>query len=92
MNGTTKSSVANHIAETVAGVVTIRAFEEEYRYFVKNLDLIDINASSFFHSFASNEWLILRLETVAAVVLSFSALCMVLFPPGTFTSGETWSL
>ncbi|BAU02169.1 hypothetical protein VIGAN_11161900 [Vigna angularis var. angularis] len=87
MNGTTKSFVANHIAETVAGVVTIRAFEEEYRYFVKNLDLIDINASSFFHSFASNEWLILRLETVAAVVLSFSALCMVLFPPGTFTSG-----
>ncbi|CAJ1953010.1 unnamed protein product [Sphenostylis stenocarpa] len=88
MNGTTKSFIANHIAETVAGVVTIRAFEEEYRYFAKNLDLIDINATPFFHSFASNEWLILRLEIVAAVVLTFAALCMVLFPPGTFTSGE----
>jgi len=47
INGTTKSFVANHIAETVAGAVTIRAFEEEYRYFVKNLDLIYTNASPF---------------------------------------------
>ncbi|CAJ1953022.1 unnamed protein product [Sphenostylis stenocarpa] len=29
MNGTTKSFVANHVAETVAGAITIRAFEEE---------------------------------------------------------------
>ncbi|XP_020206051.1 ABC transporter C family member 10 isoform X1 [Cajanus cajan] len=87
MNGTTKSFIANHIAESVAGVVTIRAFEEEDRFFAKNLDLIDINASPFFHSFSSNEWLIQRLEIVAAVVLASAALCMVLFPPGTFSSG-----
>ncbi|RDX92677.1 ABC transporter C family member 10, partial [Mucuna pruriens] len=87
MNGTTKSFLANHIAETVAGVVTIRAFEEEDRFFVKNLDLIDNNASPFFHGFASNEWLILHLEIVAAVVLASTALSLVLFPSGTFTSG-----
>ncbi|KAK8940108.1 ABC transporter C family member 10 [Platanthera guangdongensis] len=29
INGTTKSLVANHLAESVSGVVTIRAFEEE---------------------------------------------------------------
>jgi ATP-binding cassette subfamily C (CFTR/MRP) protein 2 len=50
INGTTKSSLANHVAETVAGAATIRAFEEEDRSFEKNLDLIDINASAFFHS------------------------------------------
>jgi len=88
MNGTTKSSLANHVAETVAGAATIRAFEEEDRSFEKNLDLIDINASAFFHSFASNEWLIQRLETISAVVLTAAALCMVMLPPGTFTSGE----
>ncbi|CAJ1953016.1 unnamed protein product [Sphenostylis stenocarpa] len=87
MNGTTKSIVANHVAETTAGVVTIRAFGQEDRFFEKNLDLIDINASPFFHSFASNEWLIQRLEIVSAVLLSSTALCMVILPEGTFTSG-----
>ncbi|PNX94653.1 ABC transporter C family member 10-like protein [Trifolium pratense] len=88
MNGTTKSSLANHVNETVAGAATIRAFDEEDRSFEKNLDLIDINASALFHSFASNEWLIQRLETISAVVLTAAALCIVMCPPGTFTSGE----
>nr|XP_027186555.1 ABC transporter C family member 10-like isoform X2 [Cicer arietinum] len=87
MSGTTKSHLANHVAETVAGTMTIRAFEEEDRFFEKNLDLIDINASASFHNFASNEWLIQRLETITAVVLSSAALCMVMLPSGTFTSG-----
>ncbi|XP_019442088.1 PREDICTED: ABC transporter C family member 10-like isoform X2 [Lupinus angustifolius] len=87
LNGTTKSFVANHLAESVAGAVTIRAFEEEDRFFTKNLDLIDVNASPYFHSFAANEWLIQRLETVSAVVLASAALCMVVLPPGTFSSG-----
>ncbi|MED6144924.1 Multidrug resistance-associated protein 7 [Stylosanthes scabra] len=87
LNGTTKSYVANHLAESVAGAVTIRAFEEEDRFFAENLHLIDVNASPFFHTFAANEWLIQRLETVSAVVLASAALCMVILPPGTFTSG-----
>lgn len=87
INGTTKSLVANHLAESVAGAMTIRAFEEEDRFFAKNLNLIDTNASPFFHNFAANEWLIQRLETVSATVLSSSALCMVLLPPGTFGAG-----
>ncbi|GAU26414.1 hypothetical protein TSUD_278590 [Trifolium subterraneum] len=87
MSGTTKSYLANHVAETVAGAVTIRAFEEEDRFFKKNLDLIDMNASTFFHCFASNDWLTQRLETISALVLSSAALCMVILPPGTFTSG-----
>ncbi|KAI9086573.1 hypothetical protein K1719_031434 [Acacia pycnantha] len=87
LNGTTKSYIANHLAESVAGAMTIRAFEEEDRFFVKNLDLIDFNASPFFHNFTANEWLIQRLETVSAFVLVSAALCMVVLPPGTFSSG-----
>ena len=88
INGTTKSLVANHLAESVAGAVIIRAFEEEERFFNKILELIDVNASPFFHSFAANEWLIQRLETLAAIVLSSAAFCMVLLPPETFRSGK----
>lgn len=88
LNGTTKSLVANHLAESIAGAMTIRAFEEEDRFFAKNLDLIDTNASPFFQTFAANEWLIQRLETLSATVISSAAFCMVLLPPGTFTPGE----
>lgn len=88
INGTTKSFVANHLAESVAGATIIRAFKEEDRFFAKNLDLIDANASPFFHNFAANEWLIQRLETLAAAVLASSALCMVLLPPGTLSPGK----
>ncbi|KAK4839211.1 hypothetical protein QYF36_020069 [Acer negundo] len=87
INGTTKSLVANHLAESIAGAMTIRAFEEEDRFFTKNLDLIDTNASPFFHNFAANEWLIGRLEILSAAVVASAALCMVLLPSGTFTSG-----
>jgi ATP-binding cassette subfamily C (CFTR/MRP) protein 2 len=88
INGTTKSLVANHLAESVAGAMTIRAFEEEERFFAKNLVLVDTNASPFFHSFSANEWLIQRLEILSATVLASAALCMALLPPGTFGSGE----
>ncbi|XP_073110612.1 ABC transporter C family member 10 isoform X2 [Elaeis guineensis] len=87
INGTTKSLVANHLAESVAGTITIRAFGEEDRFFAKNLMLVDKNASPFFHNFAASEWLIQRLETMSAAILSSSALVMALLPPGTFGSG-----
>ncbi|KNA25299.1 hypothetical protein SOVF_007830 [Spinacia oleracea] len=87
INGTTKSLVANHLAESIAGAITIRAFKEEDRFFAKSLDIIDTNASPFFHNFAANEWLIQRLETLCAIVLAAAALCMVLLPIGTFSSG-----
>lgn len=87
INGTTKSLVANHLAESLSGSMTIRAFKGEDRFFVKCLELIDKNASPFFLNFASTEWLIQRLEVISAAVLSSSALIMVLLPQGTLSSG-----
>uniref|UniRef100_A0A803MIJ7 ABC-type xenobiotic transporter n=1 Tax=Chenopodium quinoa TaxID=63459 RepID=A0A803MIJ7_CHEQI len=88
MNGTTKSLIANHLAESIAGAITIRAFEEEERFFAKSLDIIDMNASPFFHNFTASEWLIQRLETLSATVLAAAALCMVFLPTGTFSSAN----
>ncbi|CAL4892711.1 unnamed protein product [Urochloa decumbens] len=87
INGTTKSAMANHLGESILGAVTIRAFEEEDRFFAKNLELVDKNASPFFYNFAATEWLIQRLETMSALVLSFSAFVMALLPTGTFSPG-----
>ena len=92
LNGTTKSLIVNLLAESIAGAATIRAFKEEDRFFAKILDLIDTNASSFFHNFAASEWLILRIETLSATVLGAAALCMDLLPHGTFSPGRILSL
>ncbi|KAM3195238.1 hypothetical protein ACQJBY_071375 [Aegilops geniculata] len=87
INGTTKSALANHLGESISGAITIRAFEEEDRFFAKNLDLVDRNASPYFYNFAATEWLIQRLEIMSAAVLSFSAFVMALLPQGTFSPG-----
>ena len=88
MNGTTKSSLASSLAESIAGAMTIRAFGEEDRFFSKYLGLIDENASPHFHSFSANEWLIQRLETMCAIVLSSSALAITLLPFKASESGK----
>ncbi|KAM0892633.1 hypothetical protein ACQ4PT_025627 [Festuca glaucescens] len=87
INGTTKSALANHLGESISGAITIRAFEEEDRFFDKNSDLVDKNAIPYFYNFAATEWLIQRLEIMSAAVLSVSAFLMVLLPPGTFIPG-----
>ncbi|XP_057483470.1 ABC transporter C family member 10-like isoform X2 [Actinidia eriantha] len=87
IDGTTKSSVASHIAESIAGAMTIRAFGEEDRFFAEYLHLIDRNASPFFHGFSANEWLIQRLEMICAIVLSSSALAMIMSHLGASDSG-----
>ncbi|XVE57998.1 hypothetical protein DITRI_Ditri04bG0134900 [Diplodiscus trichospermus] len=87
INGTTKSLVASHLAESIAGASTIRAFGERDRFFLRNLNLINADASSDFHSFSANEWLIQRLEIPCALVLSLSALAMTLLPVGASASG-----
>ncbi|KAK9147330.1 hypothetical protein Scep_006087 [Stephania cephalantha] len=87
INGTTKSALANHLAETIAGAMTIRAFKKEDRFVSKNFDLIDKNASPYFHYFSANEWLIERLEILGAIVMSASVLALVLLPPGTISAG-----
>ncbi|KAJ9706102.1 hypothetical protein PVL29_001594 [Vitis rotundifolia] len=91
INGTTKSFVASHLAESIAGAMTIRAFREEDRHFSKNLDFIDINASPFFYSFTANEWLIQRLEILCAIVLSSSALALTLLHTSASKSGRCFS-
>ncbi|KAJ0047666.1 hypothetical protein Pint_15046 [Pistacia integerrima] len=87
MNGTTKSSLASYLAESIFRTMTIRAFEDENRFFSKNLQYIDMNASTSFHSYSANEWLVQCLEMICAIVLSSSTLAMTFLPLGPSASG-----
>ncbi|CAN0841085.1 ABC transporter C family member 10 [Linum grandiflorum] len=87
INGTSMSTLASHLAESIAGAMTIRAFGEEERLFAKNLELIDRNASSYLHSFSANEWLVQRLEFLCAIILSSTTLAMAMLDLGASASG-----
>ncbi|MCD7446346.1 hypothetical protein HAX54_005953 [Datura stramonium] len=89
LNGTTMSLVANHLAESISGIMTIRAFGQEGRFFFKNLEFIDKNARPIFHTFSAAEWLILRVEIICAIVMSSWMLGMTSLHRGSSVSGLT---
>ena len=80
INGTTKAPVMNCAAETSLGAVTIRAFDMTERFFQKFVKLIDTDASLLFHSNATTEWLVLRIETLQNLTLVAVASLLVLLP------------
>lgn len=88
MNGTTKAPIVNNFGETISGAMTIRAFQKVSQFKKKNLELVDVDASLFFHTFIAYEWLVLRLETLCAVIVATSAFCMVVVPSDTVDGGK----
>jgi hypothetical protein len=92
MNGTTKAPIVNNFGETISGAMTIRAFEKIPQFERKNLDLVDVDSSLFFHTFVAYEWLVLRLELLCAVILATSALLMVVLPSDAVDGGESLQL
>ncbi|RDX73987.1 ABC transporter C family member 8, partial [Mucuna pruriens] len=87
INGTTKAPLMNFTAETSLGVVTIRAFKMADRFFKNYLNLVDTDATMFFHSNAAIEWLILRIEVLQNLTLFTAALLLVLLPKGYVAPG-----
>ncbi|XP_065866716.1 ABC transporter C family member 8 isoform X2 [Euphorbia lathyris] len=87
INGTTKAPVMNYAAETSLGVVTIRAFKMEDRFFQNYLKLVDNDAVLFFHSNVAMEWLILRIETLTNLTLFTAALLLIFLPKAVVPPG-----
>ncbi|CAA6663604.1 unnamed protein product [Spirodela intermedia] len=75
INGTTKAPVVNYAAETSLGFIR------------NNLKLIDTDATLFFHSIASMEWLLMRVEALQNLTIVTAALTMVLLPRGAIAPG-----
>ncbi|XP_077217234.1 multidrug resistance-associated protein 6 isoform X2 [Tasmannia lanceolata] len=87
INGTTKAPLMNDTAETSLGVVTIRAFSMMERFIQNNLKLIDTDASLFYYTNASMEWVLLRVELLQNLTIFTSTLLLVLLPQGTIDPG-----
>ncbi|WJX92056.1 hypothetical protein P8452_73749 [Trifolium repens] len=80
INGTTKAPIMNFAAETSLGVVTVRAFNMVDRFFKNYLKLVDTDASLFFHSNETMEWVVLRIEALQNLTVITLALLLILLP------------
>ncbi|KAK9099155.1 hypothetical protein Syun_026200 [Stephania yunnanensis] len=87
INGTTKAPIMNYTSETSLGLVTIRAFAMKEKFFQNYLKLVDTDASLFFHSNATMEWLLLRVEALQNVTLIAATLLLVMLPHGSVATG-----
>lgn len=88
INGTTKAPVTNFVSETAQGAVTIRAFRSEERFFQSYLKLVDADASLFFLSNASIEWVVMRIEALQNLNLFTAAFFLLLLPKGQVAPGK----
>jgi len=87
INGTTKAPVMNFAAESMLGVVTIRAFAATRRFIQTNLRLIDTDATLFFYTNAALEWVLLRVEALQILVIITSSILLVSLPEGAVAPG-----
>lgn len=86
INGT-KAPVMNYAAESILGVVTIRAFAATDRFMINNQQLIDNDATLFFHTAAAQEWVLIRVEALQSLTILTSSLFLILVPPGVISPG-----
>jgi hypothetical protein len=78
----------NFAAETSLGVVTVRAFNMADRFFKNYLQLVDTDASLFFHSNVTMEWEIIRIEALQNLTVITAALLLILLPQGYVSPGN----
>ncbi|XP_072965650.1 ABC transporter C family member 8-like isoform X1 [Typha angustifolia] len=87
INGTTKAPVMNYAAESLLGVITIRAYAMKERFIKNNLQLIDTDATLFFHTIAALEWVLLRVEVLQIFIIVTSSILLVFVGKGVVTPG-----
>ncbi|CAO3692121.1 unnamed protein product [Rhizopus stolonifer] len=73
-----KSPIYSHFQETISGVSTIRAYEQQKRFTFENENRLDDNQKAYYPSISSNRWLAVRLEFMGSIIILSAALFAVL--------------
>jgi len=96
LEGVSRSPIYAHFSETLAGVTTIRAFQEAFRFSSENEKLLDDNQKCYYINISANRWLALRLEFLGACIVTSTVLYTVLashhIDPGTAGLVITYAL
>ncbi|GME85759.1 unnamed protein product [Ambrosiozyma monospora] len=73
-----KSPIYQHFTETLTGITTIRAYGDERRFLVQNLNYIDASNRPYFYTWVCNRWLAFRSDVLGSSIVSLAAaLCLV---------------
>ncbi|KAL2345413.1 hypothetical protein Fmac_006698 [Flemingia macrophylla] len=80
MDSITKAPVIHYFSESIAGVMTIRAFKNQKKFWEENLKRVNANLRMDFHNYSSNEWLGVRLELLGSFVFCISSMFMIILP------------
>ncbi|KAJ4810045.1 Multidrug resistance protein ABC transporter family isoform 1 [Rhynchospora pubera] len=83
MVGIRKAPILHHFSESIAGRATICCFNQEERFFKKNLKLIDDYSRITFHNSATMEWLSVRTNFLFNVVFFVLLVILVSLPRDT---------
>ena len=81
-----RSPLYQQLDEMLAGIVTIRAYGHENRFFQDALALLDNHSRAFLYLWATNAWLALRID-VASALISFLAGAFVVMSAGKISPG-----
>ena len=65
----TKSPIFQHFSETLVGVCTIRAFGDERRFILENMNKIDQNNTAFFYLSVTVKWFAFRVDMIGAFIV-----------------------
>ncbi|GJJ71378.1 ATP-binding cassette, subfamily C (CFTR/MRP), member 1 [Entomortierella parvispora] len=74
----TKSPIYQHFTESLHGCSSIRAMNLQDRFVTENAQKLDQYSMMFYCTYMTNRWLNLRLQSLCAVIVFFSALLAVL--------------
>ncbi|KAJ1668229.1 hypothetical protein EV178_000574 [Coemansia sp. RSA 1646] len=73
LDSTTRSPIYASFQETLAGVSTIRAFDQSERFMSENLRKIDANQRCVYPYLSLNRWLAVRIEWMSALIIFATA-------------------
>lgn len=68
------SPLFSHFGESLTGLQTIRAYNQQKRFTLECHQKIDISQSGQFSHMTSNRWLSIRLELIGNLIIFFAAL------------------
>lgn len=78
LDSVSRSPIFAHFQETLGGVSTIRAYNQQSRFNFVNEARVDQNMEAYFPSVSANRWLAVRLEFIGSIIIlaaaSFSVL------------------
>lgn len=73
LDSVSRSPIYAHFQESLSGISTIRAYQQQKRFSMENEWRVDANLRAYFPSINANRWLAVRLEFIGSVIILAAA-------------------